>query len=507
MKIKLLATSDLHGYIYPYSYSNRKLCNQGLARLSNHIKRLKDENTLLIDNGDCLQGSPMNYYHNLFEPETTQPMAKALNYLNYDYYNLGNHDFNYGPEMLHKYMDELNSKCLTGNVYEYGKPLGCEYHIHKFNDDYSIALIGVTSQHIQIWEHPRNIVNNTFEDAFEYVKRIVKHIKENEKVNGICVVYHGGHEVFFETDEPSELLTGENLGAKMCQEIEGIDVMLCGHQHRPYALIYKNVAILQPLHNGMEMGVVEWDLDTNERSVSILKADQEIDEELLKLVEEEENKTQVWLDNPLGKLREGDLLVRDDFDARLHKHPVISFINQVQFAEAKNAQVSSQALFNDSVGFNSSITMRDLVSTYVYSNTLKVIKMNGKILKEYLEKTAEYWDVEDNKVVLNKAFYETKPLHFNYEMVDGVDYTIKASNPIGSRIIEMKINGKDVLETDEINMVLSSYRANGGGEFDMAKECEVIEDIQKDMVDVLAEYIMNHPIIDVDHKDNIKVIA
>ena len=52
MKIKLLATSDLHGYIYPYSYSNRKLCNQGLARLSNHIKRLKDENTLLIDNGD-----------------------------------------------------------------------------------------------------------------------------------------------------------------------------------------------------------------------------------------------------------------------------------------------------------------------------------------------------------------------------------------------------------------------------------------------------------------------
>ena len=57
----------------------------------------------------------------------------------------------------------------------------------------------------------------------------------------------------------------------------------------------------------MEMGVVEWDLDTNERTVSILKADQEIDEELLELVKEEENKTQVWLDNPLGKLREGDL--------------------------------------------------------------------------------------------------------------------------------------------------------------------------------------------------------
>ncbi|MBR5004894.1 MAG: metallophosphoesterase, partial [Erysipelotrichaceae bacterium] len=126
MKIRLLATTDVHGYISPYSYSDRKLCRQGLCRLSAHISRLRDEHTLLIDNGDSLQGSSLNYYHNLYEKNLMQPMAKALNYLNYDYWNLGNHDFNYGPDMIHQYINDVNATLLTGNAYEHGSPMGCE---------------------------------------------------------------------------------------------------------------------------------------------------------------------------------------------------------------------------------------------------------------------------------------------------------------------------------------------------------------------------------------------
>ena len=507
MKIKLLATSDVHGYISPYSYSNRQLCAQGLSRLSAYINRLRDEHTLLIDNGDSLQGSSLNYYHNLHEKELMQPMAKALNYLKYDYYNLGNHDFNYGPDMLHQYMNDLESVCLTGNAFEFGKPMGNEYVIHRFDETHAIALIGVVTQHIPVWEKADHIKNNVFENAFDYVKRTVEKIKATEQVNGICVVYHGGHEKHMETDEPTELLTGENLGWKMCHEIDGIDVLICGHQHRSYAAFCNGVATLQPFENAKDLGVVEWDLDTKEITVELLKADQDPDEKMLKLIENEEERAQKWLDQPLGKLKEGDLLIKDPTDARIHKHPLISFINQVQLYFADQAVLSSQALFNESVGFNSSITMRDLVSTYVYSNTLKAVKMNGKILKEYLEKSAEYFDAKDGKVIVNRSFYDPKPLHFNYEMVDGLDYTIKASNPMGSRIIEMIYQGKPVAETDEFVMVLSSYRAGGGGEFDMVKDCEIVQDIQKDMVDALAEYILAHPILEVDHKDNIRVIA
>ena len=183
---------------------------------------------------------------------------------------------------------------------------------------------------------------------------------------------------------------------------------------------------------------------------------------MLKLIEKEEQRAQHWLDLPLGRLKEGNLLIANPTEARIHKHPLISFINQVQMYYATEAQLSSQALFNESVGFNQEITMRDLVSTYVFSNTLKALRMSGKTLKEYLEKCAEYFDAEDGKVIVSRAFYDPKPLHFNYEMVSGLDYTIKASNPIGSRIIEMVYQGKPVEETDNFVMVMSSYRSCAG---------------------------------------------
>lgn len=506
MKIKILATSDVHGYISPYRYSDKSLANQGLARLSGHIQRLRDENTLLIDNGDCLQGSPLNYYHSLFEKEALHPMAKAMNALGYDYYNLGNHDFNFGLTMLHHYMDALTPQCLTGNIYENQKPLGKSYTIHHFDDTHCIALIGVTTQHVPVWEQPKNIEGILFENAFDYVKKTVSWIQQNEKVDGIVVVYHGGYEKDLETGKETELLTGENLAWKMCNEIDGIDLLISGHQHRSFASICNNTHTTQTACNGQEMAYIEWDLDKHEIKTEILKADQPIDENLMQLIQTEENKTQQWLDEPLGRLKEGDLLVQDEFDARLHKHPVISFINQVQLSFASKAVLSAQALFNNAVGFNQEITMRDLVSTYVYPNTLMCLEMDGKTLKLFLEKCAEYFDVIDGKIGINPAYCSPKPQHYNYDMVDGLDYTIKVSNPIGNRIIKMIYQGKEVQEDDRLVMVMSNYRAGGGGDFDMLKACKVVQDIQKDMVECLAEYIRNHPVLEIKHENNIEVI-
>lgn len=506
MKIKILATSDVHGYISPYRYSDKTLAMQGLARLSGHIQRLRDENTLLIDNGDCLQGSPLNYYHSLYEKEEIHPMAKAMNFLNYDYYNLGNHDFNFGLDMLHRYMNALNPKCLTGNLFENQKPLGKAYTIHHFDQDHCIALIGITTQHIPVWEQPRNIVGITFENAFDTVKKTVSLIKEKEKVDGIVVVYHGGFERDLVSGEATELLTEENLGWKMCNEIDGIDLLISGHQHRSFVATCHGVLTTQTASNAQEMAYIEWDLDNHLLQAELLKADQAIDEELMQVIEQEEAKTQKWLDEPLGCLKEGNLLVQDEFDARLNKHPVISFINQVQLSFAPQATLSAQALFNNAVGFNQSITMRDLVSTYVYPNTLMCLELDGKTLKLFLEKCTEYFAIVDGKIGINPAFCAPKPQHYNYDMVDGLDYTIKVSNPIGSRIVKMVYQGKEVKMQDQFVMVMSNYRAGGGGDFDMLKSCKLVQDIQKDMVECLAEYIRNHPVLEVEHKKNIEVI-
>ena len=505
MKIRLLATADVHGVISPYQYSDRTLAQQGLARLAGHIHRLHDENTLLIDNGDVLEGCPLTFYHAQYEPDTHHPMADALNYLKYDYYNLGNHDFNYGYDMQHGYMEAVHAKCITGNITEHGKVVGAEYTIHEFDETHRIALIGVTTQHIPVWEHPEHIEHNTFENVFDYVKRTVAKIKETESVNGIVVVYHGGFEKDLETGVNTEAQTGENLGYKMCAEIDGIDVMITGHQHRSLATKCFDKVVTQTAYIGKELAVVEWDLDTHEITAELLKADQPIDENLMALFAEKEERVQTWLDEPLGIVKDGDLLIDDLFEARVHKHPLVSFLNQVQL-HVSGAQLSANALFNDAKGFRHEITMRDLVSTYVYPNTLMVLKMPGNILKEYIEKCAEYFAINDGKLGVSHRFEWPKPQHYNYDMVEGVDYVLDIRKPEGQRLVSLTYQGKEVEDTDEFTMVVSNYRGGGGGNFDMVKKCEVIKTIQDDMVSCMAAYLKENPELVVNHRENIKII-
>ena len=149
--------------------------------------------------------------------------------------------------------------------------------------------------------------------------------------------------------------------------------------------------------------------------------------------------------------------------------------------------------------------MRDIVSTYVYPNTLVVFKITGKILKEYLEKNAEYFAVEDEKIVVDYSFAYPKPQHYNYDMVDGVDYTIKVSNPKGSRIIDLKYKGEAVKDDQEFTLAISNYRAAGGGNFFMFKDAPRVLEMQEDMVTLLSNYIIEHQEVYLHHYENIKV--
>ena len=151
--------------------------------------------------------------------------------------------------------------------------------------------------------------------------------------------------------------------------------------------------------------------------------------------------------------------------------------------------------------------MRDLVSTYVFPNTSVIKTITGKILKEYLEKCAEYFDVQNNQIIVSKSFLEPKPMKYNYDMVDGVEYTIKASNPIGQRIISLTRNGVPVKDDDKFTLCVNNYRASGGGNFNMIKNAPTVKEISTSMVEQLANYITYHKVIDFEPVNNIKVIV
>ena len=503
-RIRILATSDVHGYVFPYSYVDGKIINGSYSRLKTLINSLRDENTIVLDNGDVLEGSPLSFYHFLKKSDKISPMTIAMNEIGYDYVNVGNHDFNYGEDALFNHLNHLNSKCITTNWYYNDQPF-CNTYILKEINGINIALFGLTTQYIPHWEQPKNIQNSKFSSAVDQAKNIVDKIKKDGKADYIICLYHGGFERNLETGQPSEDLTGENEAFEIAKKIPEINVLISGHQHRSLQGKLFKTYYTQTNCNGLELACIDIYPDTNVIETKIIPVEQSFDQHLLNLVKEEEDECQTWLDTPLGHSNI-DLSIKDEVDARIHKAQLLTFINKAAI-EYSGADISASSLFINATGLNSEITMRNLVSTYVYPNTLVIKQFTGKRLKEYLEKNAEFFSVsEKNQIVIDSSYLYPKNQVYNYDMLDGIEYTIKVSNPIGARIISLTKNGKQIHEDDLFTVVMNNYRASGGGNFDMIKEAKTVKEIATNMVDILADYIMKYKVIDFKPEHNIDVI-
>ena len=500
-RIRLIATSDIHGVVFPWSYADGRKRNSGLARIRNLVRVMDDDNTVVIDNGDTLQGSPLSFYHYAKQPQDVSPVTKAMNLIAYDYVNLGNHDFDYGADALFCHLDNCSGTCLTANVLYEGKPVGKRYEIREF-DNVRIAFFAITTHFTPNWESPENVRGFTFLDAFETAKDIVAEIREKEKPDYIVCIDHGSFERDLASGMPLMEDTGENQGYRMLKEIEGIDIMISGHQHLSLNTKAFGATVVQVLDSARQVAVIDIDEGGIEAWIEpVLEAP---DDELMEMLYDEENRCQEWLDQPLGTC-DNDMTVTDEFEGRLHKSQVITFLNKVQ-RDVTGADLAANALFLGAIGFGHTITMRDLVSTYVFPNTLCVKKINGRILKEYLEKCAEFWDVENGKITVSPAFEIPVPLYFNYDMVDGVEYTIKVSNPVGERIVSLTRNGVPVRDEDTFTFCINNYRAAGGGGFNMIKDIPDIYQGQTSMVEILASYIMEHQNVSFEEQNNIQVI-
>jgi 2',3'-cyclic-nucleotide 2'-phosphodiesterase/3'-nucleotidase len=503
-RIQILATSDIHAYIMPDDYTNSGNTDLGLASVSTIINKLRDENTILIDNGDFIQGSPLSIYLNKYYPNKILPLTKVVNQMKYDYYNLGNHDFNNGKERLLQYINNTEAKCITYNVNINGNDLSPKYYIHRFENGLKIAIFGIITDFVKIFESAENLVDIEITDTFIAAQKCVNSILANENVDYVVGVYHGGFEKDFETLAAIEKLTGENIGIKMLQEIDGIDVLVTGHQHRSIARKFKSTIITQTNCNGKDLAQIELFEDSSKNSCSLIPVTANPDKKIVELISEAEGKLQNYLSTNLTIL-DKDLKITDNFESRLNKHELVSFINQIQM-KTTGADISGVALFNGVPGYNKEVKVRDVIANYPYSNTLKLIEVNGVVLKEYLEENARYFDIKDNKIIVNDEYINPKLKHYNYDMIDGIDYTIKVSNSIGNRIVDMKFKDKDIKNEDIFKLVVSNYRYTGVGGFEMIAKCPLLKNFDKDMTEIVIDYLTDLDKLSIDHKKNIEVI-
>lgn len=515
MKITFLETSDMHGYVAPTNYSDDQEQGFGTAKVAAKMKQLKNEATgpvVTIENGDFIQGSPLSYYI----AKSQHPVAALtapVNQLGVDVHVLGNHEFNYGLAYLKEAIASYRSPVLAANILnDAGEPYFGQAYTILEKEGIKIAVLGLVTQYIPHWEQPATIKGMIFQSIVETAKAYVPKLREVADI--VVVSYHGGFEKDLTTGEPTELLTGENEGYQLLHEVSGIDALFTGHQHREIATKINGIPVVQPGFRGSFIGKIELTVATDQGHIRVVEseaalvpvADMAPDEETLALLAPITEELDTWLDQPLGKVV-GDMRIVDPMGARIKEHPYIEFINRVQMA-ASGAHISGTALFNnEGKGFGSTITMRDVITNYIYPNTLAVVRVTGAELKEALEQTANYLAVADDTIIFNPAFIEPKPQYYNYDMYEGIDYTIDLRQPVGQRITSLRFEGKDVAMNQHLDIVINQYRAVGGGNYEMFSADKIIREIQVDMTELIADYLKAHPVIEATANQNFKVIG
>lgn len=494
--LKIYFTSDVHGYIYPTDYVNKEDKNVGMLNIINSFK--KDGNTLAIDGGDTIQGSPFTNYLNSNGDFDIHPMAKVMNKGGYDYITLGNHDFNYGYEYLKKYLTNLDAKCLCTNVVDNTKELPIfPYDIKTMENKLKVGVIGCTTDFINRWERPEHIENLTVGDTYSSIKKYFDEVRS--KCDILIGVYHGGFEYDLESHKQLST-TSENIAYKICKDFD-FDILLTGHQHMPIGGQYLHgTYIAQTPHNAsqfLELNL-EFDESTKDKNITSklneikLNPNKEVYDELLSI----ENKVQEWLDTPVGFL-DSELHPSSHLDMALNGSILANFINQIQLEES-GADISCTSFANSIKGFDKNVTVRDIMSTYMYPNTLVILEVTKKDLKLALERCASYFSNNNGELCISDLFLKPKVEHYNYDYFANLEYTFDLNNELGNRVTSIKFKGKELTETDKLSLVMNNYRASGAGGYEFYCDCKIIREIMVEMPEVIIDYFRKNKNVNVD---------
>jgi 2',3'-cyclic-nucleotide 2'-phosphodiesterase / 3'-nucleotidase len=516
MKINLLETSDSHGFLFPTNYVNLKDNKPfGLLRCASAFQVLKKQfsNVVTIDNGDFLEGSALAYYcAKIKQQKLPQPIVNTFNAMHYDLGVLGNHEFNYGLKYLKNTIQASNRQFLCANIIDDNgqHPFGPPYIIKNIKG-IKVGFLGLTTQGTTKWEKPEHLAGLHFVSARDSAAKYIPEMQKKADIN--IVVYHGG----IERDangNPTEILNGENETYAMLKSVPGINAVITGHQHRKIATHLLGIPVIQPGHRGEFIGHIELDIQSdtdhhykvvNSQVELIPTREYAVNTTLENKLIHIQKQINSWLDEPMAHIK-GSLDFTDAFQARLQKTSFIQLIQHIQM-QTMGVDLSATALFNNEAhGFENPITMRNIITNYVYPNTLTVLKITGADLKAAMENSAKYFDYQNGQITVNHDYIFPKAKHYNYDMYEGVNYIINVAKPIGHRIENLTYHDKPISDTQTLKIALNVYRAVGGGNYSMFNAHKIIASDDHMMSQLIADYLRAHHTIVAANNHNFKVI-
>ncbi|SCI51500.1 Trifunctional nucleotide phosphoesterase protein YfkN precursor [uncultured Flavonifractor sp.] len=500
--ITIIGTSDTHGNIWGYSYEDMKeSTGDGLARVSTYVNQVRAENpnTILVDAGDTIQGTIMT--DDLYSKDTANhPVPAALNYMKYDAWTLGNHEFNFGVDKLQSIIDQADMPVLAANIKNADGSYftGAGYTIVE-RGGVNVAIIGVDTPNIPRWDGTKQGVDKlTFEPMADAVAECIKEI--GDKADVIMVSAHAGLEAEYSTD-------GSDAAKTILAKCPEVDVLQMGHTHTTY-INNDTIPVGEAKNNAGE--VVRYDLTLNaDKEITsatvetVSMKDVEPDQNLRNVpaIKEAQEKTVSFIqDNVLGHAAADFQPVNEIKglpEGRLQDTAVIDLIGTVQL-ENSGADVTAVALFKDTSDLKKGdLNYGNMFDIYKYPNVLYTVKVTGAEMKAYMEWAAECWN-QWQPGDINISFNPDKAGYLHDHFI-GLNYEVNLSKPAGQRIENVTFKGQPLTDDQVLTLCVNDYRYTGlknEGIISGEKEWESSASVRDMLVAYLAEHDPLEPVVD-----------
>jgi 2',3'-cyclic-nucleotide 2'-phosphodiesterase/3'-nucleotidase len=513
--VVILSTTDMHGRVFPIDYYTNKYDNVGIAKVATLVKeaRRNDPDLLLVDSGDTIQGTPLEYFHNKRNNAPPDPMMLAMNALHYDSMTVGNHEYNFGLKVLEKARSEAKFPWLSANTYNTGTAAThYQPYIVKEIGGVRVGVLGLTTPGIPNWENVPNYAGLEFHETVGEAKKWVAILRDKEKVDVVAIAMHMGLEEDLRTGQanPSQV-PNENAALAIARQVAGVDVILMGHTHRNEpALMVNGVLITQAnrwashlarVDLYLEKDAARWRVVAESARTIPVTEKTAVDPEIAQLGQPYDKETQDWLGRTIGESPEE----MTSQDCRFRDTAIIDLIQRVQL-EAGNADVSMAACFNPQARIpRGPVTVRDIAGLYEYENTLVTIQLTGQQLKDALEHSARYFrEYQTGKGPADLV--DQRIPGYNFDMAAGVTYDLDLTKPFGQRIQNLKFKGQPLNPTQKLRVVTNNYRVNGGGGFSMYKDAPVVYRSSEEVRELIIDWVEKHKTVPTQADNNWRII-
>ena len=498
--LTVLFTSDMHAHVAAFDEVRGAAGRGSIAQVATLAAavRASSSATVVLDGGDAISGTPLS--HDALEdgdPQRTDPTVAAMNLVGYDAAVIGNHEFDYGQAPLRRAIAQSRFPWLAANVAGAGTaglPVGDAIVLRR--GGLRVAVLGLVTPATPSWVGAERTAGLVFRDPVEEARLRLPELRRRADV--VIVVVHAGLERELGSGAENGS-SAENFAWRLAQ-LSGIDLLLTGHTHRdiPPQQLGRTV-VAQPgrwaeavtrVDLTVEKKGGRWSV-TGWRGENLPVAAEPEDVRVLTATAAARDAVHRELARPLGTLERaltfGGVVTRDDAG--------IDLVHAVQL-EASGAELSlASPLAGNRIEFPAGpLTPRLAHALYPYANTLVVVRLTGRELRDVLEYSQRgFTAVECGAAPPCTLLRDGDLPPYAFDNLQGATYVIDPTRPVGERIVDLRVDGRPIDDGREFAVVINSYRAAGGGDVPHLATAPRLRSIDTPMVDLLVAYLERHP--------------